>query len=214
MLANFRKIAFVLLAFVSGVASADTLYTYSGPAYTTATGLYTTAMKISGYFRTAVPLPPNLTNVPIGPGAASNLVSGWSFTDGVSTYTNANSMLLYGQATRFAVSTDASGNITAFSVGFMSPLGSHTVGQLMNAVYLSSSLHEAGTSIPCGAAASNVCITLPTGGTNFARANSPGTWTKSDSAANPVPALGEWGLLVLAGLLILAAGFKMRPRTV
>ena len=212
MLTVLRRVAFSVLAFASGLASAGTLYTYTGPAYDSATGLYTTAMRISGSFTTAAPLPPNLAPGPIGPGAASNLVTGWSFTDGVNTYTDANSMVLFGNPIRFSVSTDASGNISGAIVAFMSPPGSHTVGQLMSGIALSFAA-EATTTRACEVVTSNVCTSFTGDTSNYAIAPL-GIWTKSEIVANPVPALGKWGLLVLAGLLILAVGFKLRPRTV
>ena len=47
-----------LLATASAFAA--TTYTFTGPAYTTATGAFNTTMHLTGSFTTATPLAPNL----------------------------------------------------------------------------------------------------------------------------------------------------------
>ena len=85
-----RRAALAVLGlWLSGTAVATT-YTFVGSTYTTAFSPYTTAMSVTGTFDTASPLPANMNNLDIGPNG-SGLVTAWSFSDGVNTFTQANS---------------------------------------------------------------------------------------------------------------------------
>jgi len=124
---RYRVCMLALLALVADTALATT-YTYTGKPFTQiATPPYTSTMSITGTFDTASPLPANLawTANGIGP-SGSNLLTAWSFTDGVRTYTNLNST-----STWFSISTDASGNIDDFFVYLIDPQAPHAVNQVL-----------------------------------------------------------------------------------
>ena len=90
-------------------ASATTTYMVSGATYNPASllGVYASATAITGSSTTASPLPKNLTNAPIAGGTGGlGLVTSWSFSYGVFTYTNANSGVLREDGQSFMVSTD------------------------------------------------------------------------------------------------------------
>lgn len=188
-------IASMLLALAN--LAAATTYSFTGQPYSSATGLYTTAMNITGSFTTAAPLPPNMAGTQIGPGG-SNLVTSWSFFDGVSTFNNSNSMLLYGGASYFTVATDAAGNISSFVIGFMSPQGPHTVGQPINAIFVSPST-QATTAQPCGRInGSGVCDAINANGANYAEVAAGGAWATRATPAVPVPATSNTLLVLMA----------------
>ena len=142
--------AIVLALALSTSSVAAKLYVYTGLQYAGASGVYTSSMRITGTFTTADPLPANMPLTPIGPGGL-NLVTGWSFTDGVNTLTNNNSTLLYGGDGYFLVSTDENGQIALFGLGFMSPLPPNTVGQPMDFIFFTSEAQQVGASAPCTA---------------------------------------------------------------
>ena len=208
MSSKIKNILFGVLLLVSGYAAGAT-YTYSGVSYTVASGAYTTSMKINGSFTTTAPLPPNLSMVEIGPGAAEPLVTSWSFSDGVNSYTNSNSMLLYGSASYFAVSTGVSGEITDFTIGFMSPPGTHTVGQPINGIYFSS-IQQATSAEPCNVVTSNICTAISAGGANYAESTLGGTFSHSELSA--IPTFSEWGMIFMASLMAMFGIRRMRRK--
>ena len=95
----------------------DVTYTYTGDPYTAPTlhnhtgpgcpagncGDFTTAMGQSGWFTTAKPLPANLSN-----GDISGLITGFSFSDGLTTYSSAAGDTLYSAS----ADTTANGTFT------------------------------------------------------------------------------------------------------
>lgn len=205
---SFAISTFLMLMLATNLAIGAT-YTYTGSVFTSASGAYTTSMRISGSFTTNAPLAANLPGTEIGPSGA-DLVTSWSFTDGVNTFNEVNSMELYGDSAFFSVATDSNGQITSFSIGLMSPLMPHTVGQPMDAIAFSG-LQQAASDEPCATVANDVCTSIPTGGTNFADSDNGGTWEISPAEAEPVPALPFWGLGVLAALLgFFGAGRRMK----
>lgn len=211
----------IILAAFANVAAATT-YTYTGTNYLTVSGGYTTSMQITGSFTTASPLAANLSNARIGP-SGLNLVTSWSFNDGVQTLTNANSELLYGNLDAFDVSTDGLGNITAFSIGFMNPVGTNTVGQLINLILIRSSGSVSGSLAAIGA----TCASVTSGGVNNgvcsagttpinSQANSYSGGTFAATVSPPVPTalvtapMLSWPLLVLLALLLAASTILLR----
>lgn len=195
-----------LLMLLSNAAIAAT-YTYTGVTYTSASGLYTTDMAINGSFETASPLPADMPLTEIGPGG-SNLVTSWSFNDGVTTFTEANSMPLYGDSFYFSVATNSVGEITEWTMGFMSPLGPHAVAQPMDAIFFSS--HQQATSAePCSLVANDICTSIPTSGTNYADSSTAGTWEGAIAPATPVPSMSNYGIAVLI-LSLMFLAFRLR----
>ena len=201
----YRLMAVGILILLSNVAAADT-YTYTGVLYTTAAGTYTTAMSITGSFDTASPLPANMASTEIGP-SGSNLVTSWSFNDGVNTLDNTNSMELYAGAQYFTVATDATGQITLFQIGVMSPMAPHTVSQAMNAIYFSD-YQQAVSAAPCSTVVSDVCVSIPGASTNYGESSTSGTWAAVPSEpVAPVPTTSQWALILLSmliGLMVFA----------
>src|SRR5256885_10142085 len=88
-------------------------------------------------------------SIVIGPGT-SYPISSWSFSDGVNTYTQANAQILagisIGDPPRFKVSTDGSGNITAWNLAMVSPAAPHVPGQPVDAFNIASGRSEEHTS--------------------------------------------------------------------
>jgi hypothetical protein len=208
MKSMYRLMAVGILILLSNVAAADT-YTYTGVLYTTATGTYTTAMSIAGSFNTASPLPANMASTEIGP-SGSNLVTSWSFNDGLNTLDNTNSMELYGDAQFFTVATDATGQITLFRIGIMSPMAPHTVAQAMNAIFFSGD-QQVTSAAPCSTVVSDVCTGIPGAGTNWGQSSTSGTWnavpSEPPAPVAPVPTTSQWALILLSmliGLMVFA----------
>ncbi len=199
--------AIVLALALSASSVAAKLYVYTGLQYAGASGVYTSSMRITGTFTTADPLPSNMPLTPIGPGGL-NLVTGWSFTDGVNTLTNNNSTLLYGGDGYFLVSTDENGQIALFGLGFMSPLPPNTVGQPMDFIFFTSEAQQVGASAPCTALLGALCESIPASSANSAYNFAGGTWS---ALAEPVPVLTPPVLVVLAGLILLT-GCRLRDR--
>lgn len=129
----FDRIIVAVLGVWLSTAACATTYTYTGLPYNTATAPYTTAMSITGNFTTASPLPASMPITDIGP-LGTNLVTSWSFNDGINTYTMANSVVLPQAGLTFRIGTDATGSITSFYIQLEQPLPPHTVGQLLNAL--------------------------------------------------------------------------------
>jgi hypothetical protein len=151
-----------LLALVLAPRAWATTYTLSGATYNPASlfGLYASATGITGSFTTASPLPPNLTNAPIA-GGGLGLVTGWSFDDGVFTYTDANSDLWQNgkaAAASFSASTDSVGNITNFFIVLTMPGSGAVLGQPTEFLFLGFS--GPGTS---GAVRSTCTVLAPDG---------------------------------------------------
>ena len=129
----FKQILMAILGVCVSAAACATTYTYTGLPYNFVSAPYTTSMSITGNFTTASPLPANMPITDIGPNG-TNLVTGWSFNDGINTYTMANSVVLP-QGGTFRIATDASGSITQFYIQMEQPLPPHTVGQLLNVLH-------------------------------------------------------------------------------
>ena len=89
---------------------------------------FTTSMQVTGAFVTSAPVSANLTMQDI-----SGLITSYSFSDGVHTFTQSNSAFnspLNGGG--FLVTTDAAGSITYVQFLVMSPAPPHTVGGKLN----------------------------------------------------------------------------------
>jgi hypothetical protein len=202
-----KSLVFIVLLFAHGLAWAAT-YLYTGPLYTSTGGIYNTSMRITGQFTTAAPLAPNLPSLTeIGP-LGLNLVTSWSFTDGVTTFTNANSIPYYNAGNGdFRIATDAGGNITTFWVGLQKPLPPNVAGTtLMDAFNIRSSpaLYSATHQSLCTALTSGACTGFADPGTNFGSAATVGSFVYlADS--QPVPTLSSAGLIAMLGVFTLVS---------
>src|ERR1700761_6939770 len=108
--------ALLLTQYLWGVrfADAEVIYTYTGNDFTSSGTIgtpesataYTTSDSVTGEFTLATPLGDNLTNYSFTP-------LSYSFNDGVDTLSSSNSYVYY---TSFYVSTNGSGDITAWSI--------------------------------------------------------------------------------------------------
>ena len=186
----------VLSLFMLGtanVAMADATYTYTGLDFTNFyNGSYHPSIvcsplcNVTGSFTVSSALGDNLSNVTVSP------VS-YSFTDGLSTNTNTNSTV-----NQFLVSTDAAGNITAWTI-YTQINPSHTpCSNNEYTVYTS-------TTEDFGEISGDLC-TSPYD--QYAYNHAGGTWT-SDVVATATPEPGSLALLG-SGLIGLAGGVRRK----
>lgn len=218
-----KYLVFLAAALLQAGAWAAT-YTYTGPAYsapdlhnftscppgTGNCGAYTTAMAQTGSFTTAAPLPSNLNSQDI----TAQLTS-YSFSDGLTTYSSGDP-----QVTLVSVSATTTGGVLDFSVHLVrwQTPAPHVIGDHLDQVLVTESgQHNA----VCGNIQVNPqgdsCGTSNAGGvfSSWTDASSTvGSWTVTGLppvAANAVPTLGEWGLLLLA-LLMISVGWMTMDR--
>lgn len=168
----------VALVAASASALAATTYTYTGPKFQFIGGAgYTSNLSVTGSFTTTNPLPPNLALTDIGP-AGTNLVTAWSFNDGVNTYTKSNSIVFGNLSGYFRVATNAFGNLTQFYITLLGPLPPHAINQSMrfldviNANFLQS---QGGNGAACQTLTGSVCTKVGNA-TNYGDAASPGAF--------------------------------------
>lgn len=127
------RLAMVALLGIGACLSAHaTTYSVVGTVYTTAFPAYTTAMLASGSFTTSSPFPANHSQGYATYQGSLAPITSWSFSDGVNTFTEANS------GGRFDIVTDARGNISGFIVRLTSPKHPNLVGQSVNVFEVSS----------------------------------------------------------------------------
>ena len=167
--------ALLAIALTTVPAVADTMYTYTGTPFTTASGPLTTSDFVSGEITVATPLAANMALTFITP-------ESFSFTDGVNTV---SSPVLVG-SDNFEVSTDSTGDINFWAIFFVT---GDTGTQFLNTKHVPAvSQDQAGSS--------------DTG--YFALSNVPGTWSVSTVGVTPEPSslvlLGT-GLAGFAGAL-------------
>ncbi len=223
------KRVLILLAslLVAPSALAATTYSFSGSPYNSINNYtpscsigpcadYPAGSTVSGQFTTANPLAPNLVNAVI-----SGLITSYSFSDGINTYSNTNPNA---RIFDFTVNTDANGNIN-FSSNINLQLwqtgsGSHTVADRVAVIqiagagianaYNNEACQGVATSANTGVADTCIVPTSTPNATSSATASSPvGVWTKA-TVPNSIPTLSEWGMIVLASLLALGTLLTLR----
>lgn len=205
--------ALIIMGLTLGVANATT-YTYTGGTYASPFGTFTTSMRIAGTFTTAAPLPSNMAITDIGP-AGSNLVTSWSFSDGIHSYTDGNSLVF--RDIVFQVATSGAGKISNYEIGFQAPLPPNTVAQPMNGMYFQYvSDYEAYDNVPCAhVTATNVCTQFSTtGGDGAVNEIESGRFDAiaAPVVATPVPTLAVGLLVVLAAIVALSGLAAARRR--
>jgi len=182
-----RKLLVGLAASCLAGAACATTYTYIGPNFQFTGGVgYTTSMSITGTFTTASPLPGNMALTDIGPAPGGlNLVTGWSFTDGVNTYTKANSIPLGNLWTNFMVQTDGQGNINGFYIQLSGPPPPNSLFQPMHVITMTtpgSPRSLAMDAAPCQVVPVLTCTGIGSGA-NFGESTSSGAFTPNGLAA-------------------------------
>jgi hypothetical protein len=198
---------FLAALFLAADARGQAIYGYTGHAFTSATGSYTTSDRVVASFTLSAPLPPSSTV-----DLASSMLA-YSFSDGVQALTEANSAVLFANVT-----TDGSGQLaTWFFFLFELPL-TDAVGGPVNEIrlfsngFLAQEKGARGTS--CSQVTDGTCSNTSPGDIgvesgSFGLTSSPpaGPWTLSYTPSIlAIPALGSWGLIALAAALGLLGG--------
>ena len=156
----FTLTAMILLGFLglgqNGLA--QTRYTFTGNLFTSADPPYTTANRVTGFFETAIPLPPLMATTEIG-----HLVTAFSFADGQQVRNSTNSRIC-----RFRIATDGSGHIIEWAISFRETFPLVNPQKVMD-------VSSFGDQVGSGTAGASECaqILLSTS----ASSASPGTWT-------------------------------------
>ncbi len=188
-----RLLALLLSSLVSVGASAQTTYTYTSVGFVTVSAPYTTANNIKGSFQLAAPLPANapLTDI-------SALVQSFSFTDGIATRNQSNSVIC-----GFQASTNPAGGIQYYNVflrqsNTTAMQNQHSLEAIQNS---KSGTLLAGTSSVTGGTGCGPISLDPFANTSGA---SVGVWAGGPIVTNrAIPALSIGGIMLLGSLLIL-----------
>lgn len=181
---------------------------------------YTTAMGVSGWFRTAAPIAPNLSGAQV-----HAQVTAYSFSDGLNTYTSGDSN---GRVHQFQVSTNALGAISSGTYiqlqTWQTGASPHVVGDRVAALFLDDASGAGRNNAQCDSVsgpppsgAPDICMTVSAlfGQGSSAASNAGISWTSAPyvaPATSAIPTLSEWGLIMLAGLMGWA-GSRARRRT-
>ena len=191
-----RKLVVFLAGICLGCVASATTYTYVGSTFNFTGGSgYTTSGSITGSFTTAAPLPTDMALTDIGPApGGSNLVTGWSFTDGLNTYTQANSIPFGDLFAYFRVQTDSFGNISQFYIELSGPLPPNSLNDPMHVISMISS--GAGSAQSQGVDGA-LCTTVTAGvctavgpGPNYGDSTSSGAFTPNFVALPPTISKG------------------------
>ena len=214
-----RFIVGLVSLLVATAALGATTYSYTGPLFTSANPPYTLSMRITGSFTTAVPLPPNMPMTAIGP-SGNGLALSWSFTDGLNTFTNANSDEFgdaFGDSRRFRVATDGNGFINDWEIvleNHKSPWAVNEGGlNVLNTEKFAGL--EAGTNgwTCLGISAQAHCLaSLPNSPPQVGSVTALGTWTGGSAPVIAVPTLTAWGIWLLAVLMALGVLYSTQRR--
>jgi hypothetical protein len=184
-------------------AFADTVYVYTGSAYNTFSTLGYQPTGVSGSFTVATSLAANLSLATISPGS-------FSFTDGFFTLANSTQF----SSSQFQISTDGSGNITAWSITLFraspgSPLflhecnpGSDVNGSAYTIALFSSAgtSHDSSSCMHGDDSTGQVVFT-----TDTASVTTAGSWQRIESVPEPATIF-----LVGAGILGVAKRRNLR----
>ena len=220
-----------LMLFWATWVKADYTYTYTGNNFSLVQSPFTSDDGITGYFTVASPLGPNFASSDIGP-VGLNLVTSWSFSNGLQTFDQNNSYPEYALSNKFTVSTDASGNIKTAKIALMSPIASQpdaVVSKIQIFFSSGSGSDFSDTNNYCATITGGYCTqTMNMTNAAYAMNEVRGAWSGAGSnqenpeeenpeEENPqeeipqvpsvtaIPTLTEWALLALVALLLATA---------
>ena len=168
-----------------------TTYYYRGQAFTSATtGTYTTGMRVTGSITTSGPIPPNSTNFDI-----REIVSSWSFSDGVQTLTSSNGVFHNLPVFSPKFTTNANGDITLADVFVTNNPTATAVGQTNNyiATVQSAVFDHGALGARCQTISEGLCASYLFAARGFVN-GALGTWTKELIVPAP-PTINFTGLL-------------------
>lgn len=159
-------------------------------------------MTFSGSFTTASPLPADTNSSAFGPDLL-NLLAEWHISDGITTFTSANSLL---DASYFDADTDVNGIITTLEFGFTTPSGPIADGDQVNQIFFQYQVDDppryrarAFYQRTCETANGGLCDTFEAQASNEAYIETTGSITITPTpTAVPVMPLWLLGLTTLA----------------
>ncbi|MFO1284391.1 MAG: hypothetical protein U1F51_18375 [Burkholderiales bacterium] len=209
---SVRLLVAASFAALAGVAAAQpTTYSYSGTPYVAPTGTFTTSMRITGSFTTANPLPKNMPPTAIGP-AGNGAAIAWSFSNGIDTFTQANSSEIYGMNSDFFVGTDNRGNVNYYNIGLVKPLPPHAVNDLVDFFWISKgNAIQALDQASCAMVTANLCTFIPFSGAGTVTENVE-SGAFAATFVESVPVDSRWALGALAALFAFAGARFVRAR--
>ncbi|WP_242421499.1 IPTL-CTERM sorting domain-containing protein [Acidovorax sp. Root267] len=173
---------------------------------------FTLTMGPSGSFTTSSPLPGGLISANIFP-----LITAFSLSDGINTYSSADPAV---RVVQVLVTTDPSGvvvNTNIFIARWLTGTSPHVVNDRVSRIQIAGGIGSALHNIRCGAVA-----VAPSGVPDACTASFPDTsasgaglaavaWAAAPAPSPAsIPTLSEWGLILMAGLLVLASLAALR----
>jgi hypothetical protein len=188
---------FLFLCFSSTVFAAVT-YTYQGNTFngfSVPPGSYNIADRVTGSFTVASALASNLPE-----GDISAQVLSYSFSDGVKTLNNNNSVICAINNYGFRVGTNASGNITIWGITLCTPVSqpNNPVDFILTVSGVNELTEDFGVSAGrCSELTGSVCTSVDisiAGATNGVVLDNKGTWTTQGEITS-VPSMTEWGMI-------------------
>ena len=171
---GFLLVCLIFSSAFASSANANTTYTYTGNPFTGfgGTSACPPQCKITGFFTIAGPPPVNLT-LSVQQFQFDVTPLTYSFTDGNTTWTNTNSCPDF-----FAISTDASGNITSWVMRIFTPS--------LNAPCAGGGIYTGFQLVTSNTPAIDTVIEAPAA-VNVAATQDPGTWSMQIGPVDTTP---------------------------